>query len=651
MSFKLDVGKFKKVHSDENSSTMQHENGHKLIIQHAKLDRKTLGKLKALPMADGGEVADNSNVSKGMKSIRDAFGGQDSKQPSPQPSSDSEPAKKDPNAWTKSHFPFTDKTQYADGGGVNSSPAQEDPLAGIPGAAAAPQPISAAPVAENPNEIFNTRVADETKRLQTFLPGDPALQHPEILENKIAGQMASEVDDRQMAAKGQLAGYNEQVQRIQRENQVRAKAGIAPQSIPQPPQGAEQPQQPQQQSGGIAPPANMPASSREPASGNGSIMGGYADNVKSGYDLESKGIQEEANALKQLGSDQQQVYSEQAQKAKSDAEYMQATQAKSQQEREHFIRDVQNGFIDPKQLMNNMGTGQKVGTALSILISGLGAGAAGTSNMAMDFLNKQIENNIEAQKANLGAKNNLLSNNLENFKNMNDAVKMTHIMYNDMYAHQIDQMKSKSMGPQAQAAADKAKGELMQKNAMILGSMGAGGMGRSSGDPIADRIQMFRLMGNHKMADDLQERYIPGIGLATVKPSAEVRADLVSKQQFHQQVSSMINWVQKHSGTVLDRKTVNEGKAMAAELASAYRQASHGGVYKEGEQDFINKLVPEDPSQFAGAIRTLPKLKELQQNNQGRLSSSIKALGIQGMQGQQSSQSGSFQPKSFQPIK
>jgi len=34
-------------------------------------------------------------------------------------------------------------------------------------------------------------------------------------------------------------------------------------------------------------------------------------------------------------------------------------------------------------------------------------------------------------------------------------------------------------------------------------------------------------------------------------------------------------------------------------------------VFKESEQNFIERLIPSDPSQFAASIRTLPKVEEL----------------------------------------
>jgi hypothetical protein len=48
-NFHLDLTKFKRVGSDKKSTTLQHDNGHKLILSHANLDQDKLSALSKLP--------------------------------------------------------------------------------------------------------------------------------------------------------------------------------------------------------------------------------------------------------------------------------------------------------------------------------------------------------------------------------------------------------------------------------------------------------------------------------------------------------------------------------------------------------------------------------------------------------------------------
>lgn len=63
-----------------------------------------------------------------------------------------------------------------------------------------------------------------------------------------------------------------------------------------------------------------------------------------------------------------------------------------------FADYMQKNPIDPKHYQENMGSGAKVATALGLFFGGLGVPFGG-HNYAQDFLNKQIDRDIEAQKS------------------------------------------------------------------------------------------------------------------------------------------------------------------------------------------------------------------------------------------------------------
>lgn len=83
--------------------------------------------------------------------------------------------------------------------------------------------------------------------------------------------------------------------------------------------------------------------------------------------------------------------------------------------------------IDPSKLWQSSSTGNKVGAALSIILSGIGAGmqGPGARNMALDVINKSIDRDIEAQKLELGKKQTLFSENLRRVGDANAAAALT----------------------------------------------------------------------------------------------------------------------------------------------------------------------------------------------------------------------------------
>ena len=71
----------------------------------------------------------------------------------------------------------------------------------------------------------------------------------------------------------------------------------------------------------------------------------------------------------------------------------------------------------------------------------------------------------------------------------------------------------------------------------------------------------------------------------------------------------------------------------AAELQGAYRQATNGGVFKQGEQNFISKLIDSTPTKFFNEIRVLPQLGVIAKDNQRRLDTKLKGMGFEGYPG------------------
>lgn len=131
-------------------------------------------------------------------------------------------------------------------------------------------------------------------------------------------------------------------------------------------------------------------------------------------------------------------------------------------------QDVKSQKLDFNRYLGNRSTEQKIGSAIGILISGLGSGPSG-HNMAMDFINKQIDNDIEQQKADLGKKQNLLSANVQEYRNLADGVNVTRAMMANRFANQLQLQALKQGGPAAQARALQASGQLMQSVAPALG--------------------------------------------------------------------------------------------------------------------------------------------------------------------------------------
>jgi hypothetical protein len=138
------------------------------------------------------------------------------------------------------------------------------------------------------------------------------------------------------------------------------------------------------------------------------------------------------------------------------------------QEQKSVINDYKAGHIDPNRLMNSKNTFQRVTSGIGLILGGIGAGLTGGPNQALEYLKHQINNDIEAQKAEMGKNENLLAANFKQFGNLKDAVDMSRAMQTGILADQIRMNGAKSGSALAKANALQAAGKLDQESAQTL---------------------------------------------------------------------------------------------------------------------------------------------------------------------------------------
>ena len=132
-----------------------------------------------------------------------------------------------------------------------------------------------------------------------------------------------------------------------------------------------------------------------------------------------------------------------------------------------LYKSVAAGKIDPNRMWSNAGTGSKIGMLASILVSGLGSGLSGQPNMAMGVINKAIDNDIDAQKADLGRKQNLLAYNNAQMRDSQLAYAQTRSDMLNTMRGQIDLAAAKQGGPLAAAAAQSLNAGILANTAGI----------------------------------------------------------------------------------------------------------------------------------------------------------------------------------------
>lgn len=361
---------------------------------------------------------------------------------------------------------------------------------------------------------------------------------------------------------------------------------------------------------------NTPLDAQEGTATPSGVLEGTPD-LMSGYQQQMKGLGQEAAATSALGKQEAQIAQRQVESKAEALKNYQGEVSKLETERQHAMQDVKDGYINPEHYWENH---SKIATGLGLILAGFNP--TNSPNAALEFLKNNIERDTKAQEANLGAKNNLLAHTMQQFGNVRDAATFANVLKSDQMAAELQTAAAKSKDPMAQARLNQLAGQLTQqfypqylnlsmKQAMIKAAQQPGGGG------IEHMLPIMRVMAPEQ-AKEIEGRYVPGVGMANIPVPQSARDNIIAKQQLGQMAKGFYDWSAKHSGN-LDPAIVNEGKTKAAELQSLYRNAINGGVFKKGEQEFIDHIVDSDPTKFFNSIRVLPKLKEILRSNDQQL--------------------------------
>ncbi len=655
----IDPKKFKHVSSDEKMTVLKHQDGHELRIRHDILSPKLKAQLLAMvppkdkeepKMAEGGDVQAYSNPRLAnpkdplpTADYHDRTTPEQDKERQAQQAKDypSKPEPKEPEP--------TGYTDYAEGGDVLASGSKKG--------------VSTQGEIVRNKESRHQAKAEASGRMEMERHNKPKMKFAE-------GGEAEAPDAKDAVGKA-----------------INLTINTAAQPQAQPPV-AEQPAPPMQQSPAQAPEAPAPNVSDAPPA---SLRANEEPKAEQPQEQPQKEAAQESSPTASSAAPEDQAQPEQLQEQPIQAPAPQvppqvahAQQTKQELDKEALAwnQDLASGHITPKtykDLFHDKSTGGRIGMIFGMLLSGIGAGMSGQPNALMALMDKQIAQDLEAQKTSKANAQNFLRltqaaqlnkaqiKAAESGVRMNDAqVKLTLAeantkayalaqthMLQSTYHDLVNNVVKMPEGPQKEAAKQQLAiiqgqigGKINNLNDSAAGASAyyntlfnqAGGQGNNE-EGFQKRTQGMRMLGpeGEKRADDAESKHMPGFkGSASIAIPPADREAINSGVEFDQKLNRMVDWTKKHSGS-LNPIDIKAGKALAAELQGAYRQATHGGVYKEGEQNFISKIIDEDPTKFFNKVRVLPSLNAVVQENRQRINQKAKALGLPGYTPEQSS--------------
>ena len=255
-----------------------------------------------------------------------------------------------------------------------------------------------------------------------------------------------------------------------------------------------------------------------PEPGQIGMPGAPAKAASDGFGMQMQGLNDMAKAETEKGRQVGAAYDANIEYRKNEMARYDRASEDVDRDMSSLQRGIADSKVDPNRVWNRMETGNKVLAAISLALGGMGG--RGNGNVAMDVLNKAIENDVNSQKYDLQKKETLLGMNYKKYGNI-QAAHQASLMYGDSIAQaMIGKAAAQSGSAEAMARAkfligqiqeqkDKRKSDLMQM--MIKSPAHLGGV------PENKQVDQINLLTDPKY----KENRVPADGMVYQTPTKE----------------------------------------------------------------------------------------------------------------------------------
>jgi hypothetical protein len=289
--------------------------------------------------------------------------------------------------------------------------------------------------------------------------------------------------------------------------------------------------------------------------------------------------------------------------------------------------EMMAGKVDPNRLWSEASTGAKIGAVIGMLFSGIGAGVTGKENMAIANLNRMIDRDVEAQKANIQNKQNLFSKYMAQLGDTRQAEAATRLHLLQGADVELKKAQAKAATPQAQAAFEKTKAQLEQQKAAytieltkMMGNASLYGMGGAEGGIPFGRESFYQASD-----PELQKRIVP---VADKQRSYLARTDgeaaeLRKMESAYTKARGMLNTLKQYSslGSRISPSDRAKADALVAKLPPLLNELNGYARFTEMEAELLEKTFTSPGvlnAIFAPNTKTNALLKDLETQMQNK---------------------------------
>lgn len=334
--------------------------------------------------------------------------------------------------------------------------------------------------------------------------------------------------------------------------------------------------------------------------------------------------------------------------------------------------DYANGRIAPKTYQElfaknadgtDRGTLSKIGMIFSLMLGGAGAGLTHSSNVALDMMDKMIDNDLQAQKASKEGQNNFLNTAANYFRtkseiglqgkqghlydaqvqlaNTNNQLLSVNLAKTNMMLATMQSIyglaDNMPPGQQKMKAAQVADGIHTAVNQHILqdNAKTAAAVGQNSEDAYNRNTQLLNQMalmgepGADAQVKRREEHQIPGIGTSRIPLTSDDRKRVLQINNFQNLIQEAKDFQKKSELGAITPSQRARAEQLKADLVSSYNDVKGLARFTSNEENLYDRIIPNLGSNI-GALTGAQKglLDRLESSVQQKKDLEYKQLGI-----------------------
>jgi hypothetical protein len=265
---------------------------------------------------------------------------------------------------------------------------------------------------------------------------------------------------------------------------------------------------------------------------------------------------------------------------------------------------IMNQKIDPNRVWNNAGTGAKISAGIGVLLSGLGAGLTGGPNLALESINKMVDKDIDAQKTELGKKQTLFSMNMQKYRDVSMATAATKASMAAMLQGQLSSSAARMGSAQAMQNAKLQNAQIDMYRQQLNQQLASDQTSKAVMNHIGNTGDLsYAQYLPEKQRLEVQDRAVPGYGLARNKESAAKANELVASTEAGVDLINELKGFAGKSGSKFSPQDRTKAETLRRMIIGQIREGVLGpGTVNDAERAILEGIV-KDPS----AIFQLPK--------------------------------------------